>query len=375
MDKTKIIELNELGQSAWLDNINRSMIQTGRLKDMINLGLRGLTSNPTIFDKAISKGNVYDKEIEKLRRLNKSTFEIYDELTIKDIQDACDIFKGVYKNTKALDGYVSLEIDPRLAFKTEESIKEGKRLYKKVNRPNLMLKVPSTKEGFRVVEELTAFGANINVTLIFSLEQYIDAAKSYINGITHLLKNKGDISRIHSVASVFVSRIDTAVDKLLEGLLTKEKSEENSKKLALLKGKAAVSNSQIIYKEFLDIFHSDEFKRLKDKGAHTQRVLWGSTSTKNPAYSDIKYVTELIGKDTVNTMPEATFEAFLDHGQIKEALTSDIKDANELIRRLKENGIDINLVCDQLLKDGVTAFEKSFESLLNSLNEKVKMVC
>lgn len=386
MPKSSIRELNEFGQSVWLDNINRSMLTTGKLKEMIELGLCGMTSNPTIFDKAISSSVDYDERIVELCEAGKSTFEIYDDLTIKDVQDAADIFLPIYKESKGLDGYVSLEINPRLAYKTEETIKEGKRLYQKVNRPNVMFKVPATKQGFSAMEELLASGININSTLIFSLEQYANTANAYIRGIKRILpphqrfwcgglQNKGDVSKIRSVASVFVSRIDTYIDNLLDQLLVKEQEQKKKVILMSLKGKAAASNSGLIYQKFLEIFSTQDFKPLQEKGANLQRVLWGSTSTKNPDYSDIKYVSELTAKDTVNTMPEQTFNAFLDHGKVKQALTSDISTAEKTIGSLKNLGIDINDVCAQLLQDGVSAFERSFDSLLNSIEKKGKSIC
>lgn len=366
MPKTKIMELNEFGQSAWLDYISRPLIEGGGLKRLIGLGVRGVTSNPTIFDKAISSGSDYDKKISELFKSGKSVFEIYDELTVKDIQDAADLFRDVYEKTRGLDGYISLEVNPKLASRVEETIKEGRRLHKKVNRPNLMLKVPSTSQGFDAVEELVASGINVNVTLIFSLEQYVNSARAYIRGIKRFLENSGDASKVHSVASVFVSRIDSAVDKVLD---------EAGNKFISLKGKAAVANSGLIYGKYIEIFSSDEFKELKEKGANAQRALWASTSTKDPAYSDIKYVTELIGKGTVNTLPQNTFDAFLDHGIIKEALGADTTKRAAIIKDLKDAGIDINDVCSKLLENGVTAFEKSFESLLNSIGEKAKNIC
>lgn len=375
MAKTSIEELAEFGQSAWLDNINRSMIEDGSLQKMIDVGLRGLTSNPSIFDKAISKSNMYDKAIEELRRTDKSNFEIYDDLTVKDIQDAADLFRPVYEKTNGLDGYVSLEINPKLAFQTKETIEEGKRLYQKVNRPNVMFKVPSTDEGFAAVEEFTARGMNINITLIFSLQQYIKTAQAYRRGIERYLAKKGNVRKVRSVASVFISRIDTLVDTMLDELVKKAQDQQKIDYLHSLKGKAAVANTQIIYKKFLDTFSSDEFKQIWEKGANPQRVLWGSTSTKNPAYSDIKYVTELIGKNTVNTIPENTFKAFLDYGTVKQALSSDDSYAQKIIDDLKGVGIDIDEVCKKLLQDGVVAFAKSFDSLLNSIEEKARSVC
>jgi len=369
VNRTKIMELADFGQSAWLDYISRSLIASGMLRQMIDAGLRGMTSNPTIFDKSISSSDDYDEAIQKLCAEGKSTFQVYDDITVKDIQDAADAFLPVYEETGGLDGYVSLEVNPKLAYSAKETIKEGKRLRRKVNRPNLMLKVPATKEGFKAIEELTASGANVNATLIFSLEQYINTACAYINGIKSYI-SKGDAGRVRSVASVFVSRIDTTVDKILDEMVSRQRDHHTIAKLTSLKGTAAVANSQLIYGKFRELFSSDEFKELQQKGANLQRVLWGSTSAKNPAYSDIKYVTELIGKDTVNTLPENTLQAFLDHGQVEEALTADALDAQNIIDNLREFKIDVGAVCAKLLKDGVIAFEKSFDSLQESIAKK-----
>lgn len=373
MGKNAIQKLYEFGQSAWLDYISRAMIDDGRLQKLIDLGFTGMTSNPTIFDKAISTGSDYDSTIQRFCDQNKSTFEIYDDITVKDIQDAADIFKPVYEASRGSDGYVSLEVNPKLAFKTQDTIREGKRLYQKVNRSNVMFKVPATAEGFQAVEELTASGINVNVTLIFSLAQYTQTVQAYRAGITRFLQGKGDASGIRSVASVFVSRIDTVCDKWLDELITKQQDANGS--LTALRGRAAVANSARIYKRYLDLFSDEEFKQLAAKGAHVQRVLWGSTGTKNPAYSDIKYVQELIAKNTVNTMPEATFHAFLDHGVAKEALTQDVSGAQSVIDGLRKSGIDCDAVCEKLLKEGVIAFEKSFDSLLGSIEKKVAQLC
>ncbi len=370
MSVTSIQKLGDFGQSVWLDYISRALIESGKLQQMIELGVMGMTSNPSIFDKAIGQTNDYDKLIAKLSAADKSVFEIYDELTVRDVQAAADIFLPVYKKSNGLDGYVSLEINPKLAYKADETIAEGRRLHKKVNRPNVMFKVPATKQGFCAIEELSASGMNINATLIFSVEQYINTAKAYLRGIERFLQNNGDAHNVRSVASVFASRIDTYVDKQIDTLLNKEQDKKKSKELTALKGKAAAANCQIIYKNHLDIFSSTEFKRLQDKGAHFQRVLFGSTGAKNPAYSDIKYISELIGKNTVNTMPEKTLNAFLDHGEVKEALGADISGAEQVINSLKGLGIDIDEVCAVLLEDGVVAFAKSFESLLDSIAKK-----
>jgi transaldolase len=363
--RTTIEQLGEFGQSIWFDYISRSLLRSGRLDELIRLGVTGMTSNPTIFDQAINSGSDYDEQIWELKKAGKSVFEIYDAITIKDIRAAADIFKPIYERTKGLDGYVSLEINPQLAYQTQETIEEGKRLAKKVDRPNVMFKVPATDEGYEAITTLLAEGINVNVTLIFSLEQYQKTAAAYLTGIKGLLKNKGDARSVRSVASVFVSRIDTVVDALLDKLSATTGA-------ASLKGKAATANATLIYCAYAHIFASDEFKALEKQGANLQRVLWGSTGTKNPAYSDIKYVAELIGRDTVNTVPEKTFEAFLDHGVAKETCTADTNEAQKIIDAFKKLGIDINDICAQLLTDGVIAFERSFLSLLAAIEKKAK---
>jgi len=365
MSKTTVERLVEYGQSVWFDNISRSMIEGGKIKEMIGVGLRGITSNPTIFDKAIRASNDYDEKIEGLCNLGKSPFEIYDDLTVKDVQDAADIFEPVYRATNGLDGYVSLEVNPKLAFKRDETIKEARRLFKKVNRPNVMFKIPATLAGFLAIEELVAEGMNINATLIFSVEQYSKTAQAFLKGIELLTEKGKDPSNVRSVASVFVSRIDTMVDSLID-----EKAALKS-----LKGKASVANSKMIFQNYLQIFSGDEFKGLQKKGANVQRVLWASTSTKDPLYSDIKYVVELIGKDTVNTMPEDTLKAFLDHGVIEERVVRDISGAQDAIDSLRSFDIDVDSVCEKLLRDGVTSFQRSFDSLLASIEQKTRNLC
>lgn len=371
MSKTKIVELHEAGQSAWLDYISRPLIETGKLAELISLGLRGITSNPAIFDKAISLSSDYDVKIKELSGSDNSTFEIYDDLTVGDIQDAADILKPVYDQSGRIDGYVSLEVNPKLAYNVEETINEAKRLWEKVKRPNLMLKIPATVQGFKAVEELLALGMNVNATLIFSLAQYRNTALSYIKGLKRFLENGGELNKLHSVASVFVSRVDTLIDGRLDEMITNNSDQEKAK-LEYLKGKAAVANSKFIYKEYLDIFSSAEFKELSSKGANQQRVLWASTSTKNPSYSDIKYVSELIGKNTVNTLPEPTFEAFLDHGAVRVSLNDDILEAKAVIDTLRNLDINIDKVCRELLEKGIVAFQSSFDSLLQAIEAKKK---
>jgi transaldolase len=370
MSKTRIADLAAFGQSIWLDSISRSMIKTGKLQEMIDQGLRGMTSNPTIFDKAISSGSDYEEDINKLHRSGSSTFEIYDDLTVRDVQDAADLFKPVYEKTGGLDGYVSLEVNPKLAFQTQETISEAKRLHKKVSRPNVMFKVPSTEAGFPAIEELISEGINVNITLIFSLEQYIKTAEAYLKGLKRLHDSHGDLSKIASVASVFVSRIDTAVDKLLDEKISKEQNEDIKNKLGSLRGRTAVANSRLIFKKYLEIFLGEDYMQLQKKGGAVQRVLWGSTGTKDPGYSDIKYVTELIGKPTVNTLPESTLAAFSDHGIVEESLTSSMEEAEDTINALRGFDIDIDVVCAKLLNEGLVSFEKSFDSLLNAIETK-----
>ncbi len=370
MGDQAIRDLDAFGQSVWLDNISRDMIRTGHLRSLIELGLYGMTSNPTIFDHAIGAGTDYDEQIRGLRRGGASAFDIYDELTTTDVRDAADLFRPVHERTGGLDGYVSLEINPKLAGDTRGTIEEGLRLARKVGRPNVMFKVPATRAGFGAIEELTAAGINVNVTLIFSTRQYRETALAYLRGIRRLIRGNGDPRKVRSVASVFVSRIDTAVDPELEALAARETDPLKKELAASLRGRIAVANAHLCYAEFLRTFETDEFRALDEQGAAIQRPLWGSTSTKNPAYSDIKYVEELIARDTVNTTPEKTFFAFLDHGRVIEALTADTARSREALAGLASLGLSIDAVCDKLLEDGVRAFDRSLDDLLATIDKK-----
>jgi len=361
---SKMHELAKLGQSLWLDNMSRAMIESGKLKSLIGQGLRGQTSNPTIFKQAIATSNDYDKRIIELTENHKNTFEIYDELTIKDVQDAADLFRGVYDATKGLDGYVSLEINPKLGNELDQQFNEGLRLWKKLARPNVMIKVPGTKNGCMVFERLLAHGVNVNVTLIFSAEQYAQVVWSYFKGLKALAEKGGDLNKVRSVASVFVSRLDTAVDKWIDA----------NPAASSLRGVAATANCEIIFHKFENFFGGDEFKALAAKGAHVQRVLWASTGTKDPKYSDLKYVTGLVADPTVNTMPDKTLEAYLDHGAAKAAMPGDVALAQRNIEQLRALGIDANVVCLKLLEEGLAAFEKSFEELMTSIEDKSKKI-
>lgn len=372
-------DLANLGQSLWIDNISRSMIVSGKLKAMIDKGLRGQTSNPSIFKQAISSSNDYDKRILELTESGKTTFEIYDELTINDVADAADLFRGVYDATKGLDGYVSLEINPLLANELEAQYQEGVRLWKKLNRPNVMIKVPATKNGCEVVAKLIGDGINVNVTLIFSAEQYSQVVWAYAKGLQALAQKGGDLSKVRSVASVFVSRLDTAIDGTIANMSRPDYSGNLDKytieKLGSLRGKAAVHNCEIIFHKYQQFVGTAEFKALQAKGAHVQRVLWASTGTKDSKYSDIKYIAELIAAPTVNTVPDKTLDAFLDHGVAKLALPKDVAAAQRHIEQLRNLGIDPNVVCLVLLDEGLKAFNQSFEDLMASIEEKSKRLC
>lgn len=375
MARSKMQELSDAGQSIWLDYIDRPLLETGKLVSMIENGLRGMTSNPTIFNNAIGSTSDYDENIRGLKEAGKSTFEIYDELTIRDIQEAADHFKGVYEATGGLDGYVSLEIDPQIAHQADEQVREGLRLFKKVSRANVMIKVPSTKAGIVVIEELIANGININATLIFSVGQYEQVAQAYYRGLTRRAAKVSDLSGIRSVASVFISRIDTSVDKLIEAQYVKETDKAKKMQLQSLKGKAAVANSRIIFETWKKLLERDQVKALKGKSANVQRILWASTGTKDPAYSDIKYVTELICAPTVNTIPEKTLNAFLDHGNARHAFTDSPQEALDVIESLWSFGIDVDAVCRDLLTKGVAAFDDSFKELTASIEKKAAALC
>ncbi len=357
---TKLNELAALGQSVWLDFISRKLLTSGELKELIIRGLRGMTSNPTIFDKAISQSNDYDDEIKKLIKNNLSVEDVYENLAITDIAMAADEMKSVYDSTKGLDGYVSLEVNPFLANNTKDTIDQALRLYKTLSRPNVMIKIPGTPEGIPAITEVLGAGVNVNVTLIFSVDNYKKVVEAFISGLEKFDKSGGDVNKLASVASFFVSRVDTAVDSELERQKNKE-----------LQGKTAIANSKIAFEYSREIFSSSRWKKLEAKGARVQRLLWASTSTKNPNYKDTIYVDELIGPDTVNTMPPATIDAFVDHGIVKETLSKDVEGAKLHLNGIKEFGINLEQTTNKLQVDGVKSFSESFSSLLKSLEEKI----
>ncbi|HOW87681.1 MAG TPA: bifunctional transaldolase/phosoglucose isomerase [Candidatus Omnitrophota bacterium] len=366
------IELYKAGQGPWLDTISRKLLRSGMLKAYIEeSGLLGVTSNPSIFQQAISQGEGYERDIQKLLKRGASTLEVYDVLTVADIRETCDLFWPVFKKTRGEHGFVSLEVLPNLAFNEDATVEEAKRLFRLVDRPNVMIKVPATEPGVRAVRRLIGDGINVNVTLIFSQKNYRDVANAYLDGLETFAKKGGDLSKVHSVASVFVSRIDTDIDKQLDTKLATEDDAAKRMLLTDLKGKAAIANSKMIYRSFKELFRSGRFQALKKKGAYVQKALWGSTSTKNPAYPDLLYVETLVGKDTVNTLPQATWEALLAHGQIRpDTIEENLQEAESAIADLKGLGIDIHAVCDRLQKDGVKSFVNSFESLMKTLEQK-----
>jgi transaldolase len=346
-----LLKLIDYGQSYWLDNLTRKMIKSGELKRRVTKeGLRGNTSNPAIFNKAISSGDDYDQQIKKLVNEKKTIGEIYDGLTVKDVQDACDILRQVYDESKGLDGYISLEVSPYLAHDTEGTMKDARRLFKAVDRPNCLIKIPGTKEGVQAIEQMLYEGININVTLLFSIASYEAVAYAYVKALERRLAEGKSIDSVASVASFFLSRIDVLTDQLLGHLIIPEKSNGDTPRPEHLLGKAAVASAKIAYQSFKRIFSSERWLKLADNGAKVQRPLWASTSTKDPLYNDIKYVEPLIGKDTVNTMPEVTISAFADHGKIEaDAVEKGINEANKIFEYLKKIGIDIDFVTDQLV--------------------------
>ncbi|MGD8765046.1 MAG: transaldolase [Desulfobacteraceae bacterium] len=362
---SKIAELKKIGQSVWFDFIRRSIITSGELSALVDKGLTGVTSNPAIFEKAIAGSSDYDEDLKQIIKTDRSVEEIYEALAFTDITLATDVLKPVYEATNGKDGYVSLEISPKLADDTDKTIVEARRLFETVNRPNLMIKVPATPAGIPAVTELIACGVNVNVTLIFGLENYKAVADAYIAGLEKLTQEGPSVNgghpshKVASVASFFVSRVDTAVDKALE-----EKGNTD------LRGKIAIANAKVAYAEFKNIFSGPGWQQLADNGARVQRVLWASTGTKNPDYSDTLYVDELIGPDTVNTLPPATLESFLDHGNIAETLTAGLDEARQQLAQLAALGIDLEDVTQKLQQEGVVAFAQPFEALMKSISEK-----
>jgi transaldolase len=359
----RLREIEALGQSIWIDNLNRQLLDDGTLDSLIkDDGLSGVTSNPTIFEKGMGHSDRYDDAFREVSAETDDPQEIFERLALRDIRDAADLLRPVYDRTEGQDGFVSFELPASLAFDAQGSIEAAVRLHDLIDRANVFIKVPGTAEGVEAFGELTARGVNVNVTLLFAVERYREIAEAYIRGLERRVEAGEPVDRAASVASFFVSRVDTKVDAALEKLGRED-----------LRGKAAVANAKIAYAEFGEIFSGERWERLKAAGAHVQRPLWASTSTKNPDYSDTLYVDELIGPDTVNTMPDATIEAARDHATPERTVDTDVEGERDLMRELREIGVDLDdIVLRQLVEEGVQSFGDSYESLLDTLRGKAR---
>jgi transaldolase len=361
MAKSRLHQLSDLGQSVWIDYLSRELLRTGELARLRDEdAVVGVTSNPTIFEKALSAGDAYDEQLRRELEEERDAKELFLRLATQDVGDACDLLRGVWDRGGGQDGYVSIEVDPTLAYDTAQTIVEAARLHELVDRPNLFVKIPATEPGLPAIEEMIARGKSINVTLIFSLERYSEVAEAYIRGLERLVEAGGDPSPVASVASFFVSRVDTEADRRLEEVGGPTE----------LQGKLAVANAKLAYQRYQEIFAGERWEALAERGATTQRCLWASTSTKNPAYRDVLYVEELIGPKTVNTMPEETIRAFQDHGRVALTLEQGLDDANEVFRRVAEAGVDYDDVTDTLEREGVEKFSDSFAELLDGIRAK-----
>ncbi len=366
-----LVEIMKLGQSIWYDNIRRAMLVSGDLKKKIDEDdLRGVTSNPTIFEKAITGSTDYDEQMRTLVTGGKDVNDIFDEMILKDIGDAADVLKTVYDKTNGIDGYISLEVSPRLAYDTDGTIKEADRLFNLLGRKNVMIKIPASAEGIPAIEESIYRGININITMIFSIENYEQVAEAFIKGLERRAAEGKNVDGIASVASFFVSRVDTMIDTDLEYRARHAATPAEKEKLEKLCGRAAVANAKLAYQKFKDIFHGQRFAALKAKGAQVQRPLWASTGTKNPKYSDVLYIDNLIGAETVNTVPPATYTAIRDHGKVALTIEENLDDCHKLVGELKEVGIDLKAVTEKLQQDGLAAFVTSFDTLVESIRAK-----
>jgi transaldolase len=361
MGASRLHRLAEYGQSVWIDFLSRDLIRNGELeRRMRDDAVVGVTSNPTIFQKAISSGAAYDEQLRELLEVERDPKEIFLRLAIKDVEDALDLLRPVWDGGSGQDGYVSLEVDPNLASDTAGTIEEAQRLHETIDRPNLFVKIPATKAGLPAIEEMIARGRSINVTLIFSLERYAEVAEAYIRGLERLVEAGGDPGRVASVASFFVSRVDTETDRRLDEMGGRDE----------LKGKLAIANAKLAYQRYKEIFAGSRWEALSSRGATTQRCLWASTSTKNPAYRDVMYVEELIGPKTVNTMPEETIEAFQDHGEVAPTLEQGIDEAERVFEQIRQAGVDYDDVTATLEREGVQKFADSFAELLEGIRAK-----
>jgi transaldolase len=371
MAKNKLQELHDVGQSIWLDSIDRRILHDGELDRRVrDDALTGMTSNPTIFQKALSSSNAYDDQIMAAEDDGLTSWELFELLETTDVRDACDAFAGVYSSTRGADGYVSIEISPGVSHDAGAAVEEARRLWKTVDRPNVMVKVPGTVEGAVAVRQLIAEGINVNITLLFAIAAHERVIESYLAGLEDRVKAHKPIDGLASVASFFVSRVDTEIDKRLDALIAKAPQQEKER-LQMLKGRAAIANAKLAYRLFRQKFAGPRWEALAKQGARVQRPLWASTSTKNPAYRDVMYVEELIGPDTVDTMPPATIDAFRDHGVVARAVDKKVAVAESVLKEIEAVGISIREVTEKLLVDGIASFQKSFDELIAGLEAKI----
>ena len=371
MAKNRLQELHDAGQSIWLDSIDRRILHDGELERRISDdALTGMTSNPTIFQKALASSNAYDEQIVAAEEEGLSSWELFELLETTDVRDACDAFAGVYSSTRGADGYVSIEVSPGVSHDADAAVEEARRLWKTVDRPNVMVKVPGTREGAIAVRRLIAAGINVNITLLFAIEAHERVIEAYMAGLEDRVRARQPIDGLASVASFFVSRVDTEVDKRLDALIAKVPQAEKER-LQLLKGRAAIANAKLAYRLFRQKFAGQRWEALAKQGARVQRPLWASTSTKNPAYHDVMYVEELIGPDTVDTMPPATIEAFRDHGVVARTIDKRVAVAVAVLKEIEAAGISMREVTEQLLVEGIASFQKSFDELIAGLEAKI----
>ena len=368
---SRLQKLHAAGQSVWLDYIDRTILATGALTRQIDAdALTGMTSNPTIFEKALATGTAYDEQLAAAPD-SLTPWQLFELIESDDVRTACDQFRAVYEQSGGTDGYVSIEVSPNVAHDADATVDEAHRLWKLVNRPNVMIKVPGTEEGSKALRRLIADGLNVNVTLLFSVEAYARVIEAYLTGLEERVKAGGDLHRVGSVASFFISRVDGEVDARLDAMI-KDADDASRSRLGALKGKAAIANAKLAYALFQRSFAGARWEKLRARSAHVQRPLWASTSTKNPAYRDVMYVEQLVGPDTVNTMPPATITAFQNHGDVARTVDAGVDDARVLLQALASEGIPMQQVTDKLLAEGLASFQKSFDTLLVGLETKLR---
>lgn len=372
LQSQRLLDLQAQGQSVWYDNIRRGLITSGELQQLLDDGVVGITSNPTIFEKAIIGSSDYDAGLKKLVNDGAASRAVYETMAIQDIGQAADMLRPIYDRTDAQDGYISIEVSPDLAHDTAKTLTEARSLWSILDRPNIMIKVPATPEGIPAIRTLIGEGVNVNVTMLFALDNYREVAGAYLAGLEERVARGASVDRVASVASIFVSRIDVAIDKLLEQRIAAATDDATRQRLQGLVGKAAIANARAAYAIYQEIYGGEKFAPLRRKGARPQRLLWASTGTKNPAYSDVLYVESLIGPQTVNTMPPATLDAFLDHGEVRPALIEGMNEAQAVLDQFAAEGIDVDEVMQKLQDDGVAAFATSFKTLLGAIEQKLQ---